>query len=144
MAAANVQRLLICLALIATSLIGMAEAADEQLLEEVIVTAQKRSENLQDVPMSISVLDSKELEERGVTSFIDYGTSVPNLGFGYSGFGFSQARAISIRGVSGTNTTGFYLDDTPVPDTIDPRVMDIDRIEVLRGPQGTLYGARSE
>src|SRR5262249_50432961 len=73
-----------------------------------------------------------------------YGTSVPNLGFGYSGIGFSNARAISIRGIAGANTTGFYLDDTPLPDSLDPRVVDIGRIEVLRGPQGTLYGARSE
>ena len=53
------------------------------------------------------------------------------------------ARTISIRGISGDNVTGFYIDDTPLPDSLDPRVLDIDHIEVLRGPQGTLYGARS-
>lgn len=77
-------------------------------------------------------------------SFFDYATTVPNLGFGYTGVGYANARTISIRGVAGPDTTGFYLDDTPLPDTIDPRVVDISRIEVLRGPQGTLYGARSE
>lgn len=121
---------------------GSAQAQDA--LQEVTVTAQRRAENVQSVPMSITVLDATQLENRAVTSFIDYGTTVPNLGFGYSGIGFANARTISIRGVAGANTTGFYLDDTPLPDTVDPRVVDIDRIEVLRGPQGTLYGARSE
>lgn len=113
-------------------------------LTEVLVTAQRRKENIQNVPMSISVLSSTQLEARNVVSFIDYAASVPNLGFGYTGFGFSGARTISIRGVAGNDTTGFYLDDTPLPESINPQIVDIDRIEVLRGPQGTLYGARSE
>jgi outer membrane receptor protein involved in Fe transport len=130
--------------LITLTLAAGIARADQDSLQEVIVTAQKRSENVQDVPMSISVIDAAQLEQRDVVSFIDYGTTVPNLGFGYSGVGYANARTISIRGVAGANTTGFYLDDTPLPDTIDPRIIDMDRIEVLRGPQGTLYGARSE
>jgi outer membrane receptor protein involved in Fe transport len=121
----------------------MAAHADDALTE-ITVTAQRRAESVQSVPMSITVLDSAQLEQRDVESFIDYATTVPNLGFGYSGIGFSNARTISIRGIAGAGTTGFYLDDTPLPDSVDPRVVDIDRIEVLRGPQGTLYGARSE
>ncbi len=113
-------------------------------LAEVIVTAQRRNENLQNVPMSITVLDAAQLEARDVKTFMDYAASVPNLGFGYTGDGFSGARTISIRGVAGNDTTGFYLDDTPLPESINPQIVDIDRIEVLRGPQGTLYGARSE
>jgi iron complex outermembrane receptor protein len=112
-------------------------------IEEVIVTAQRRSENLQDVPLSITALSSTALEERAVKTFFDYAGEVPSLAFGYSGDGSGTARTISIRGISGDNTTGFYIDETPVPDSIDPRVLDVQRIEVLRGPQGTLYGARS-
>src|SRR5450755_2537092 len=119
-------------------------ALAQEALQEITVTAERRVEDVQTVPMSITVLDSTELEQRDVQSFIDYATTVPNLGFGYTGVGFSNARTISIRGVAGAGTTGFYLDDTPLPDSIDPRVVDISRIEVLRGPQGTLYGARSE
>ena len=88
-------------------------------------------------------LGAATLEERSVDSFIDYAGQVPSLAFAYTGDGSGTARTISIRGVSGDNTTGFYIDETPVPDSIDPRVLDIERIEVLRGPQGTLYGARS-
>lgn len=129
--------------LVAPTLLPFAAHADDAL-EEITVTAQRRAESVQTVPLSITVLNSVQLEQRDVQSFIDYGTTVPNLGFGYSGVGFANARTISIRGVAGNGTTGFYLDDTPLPDSIDPRVVDIDRIEVLRGPQGTLYGARSE
>jgi iron complex outermembrane receptor protein len=112
-------------------------------LEEIVVTATRRSESLQDVPMSITALNAATLEQRSVKSFIDYAGQVPSLAFANTGDGSGTARTISIRGVSGDNTTGFYIDETPVPDSIDPRVTDVERIEVLRGPQGTLYGARS-
>jgi outer membrane receptor protein involved in Fe transport len=112
-------------------------------LEEITVTAQKRSESVQNVPLSITTFSSKELEQKSITDFFDYGTKVPNLAFANTGDGVGTSRTISIRGISGDNTTGFYIDDTPLPDSVDPRVLDIDHIEVLRGPQGTLYGARS-
>ena len=112
-------------------------------LQEVIVTAQKRAETEQSVPLSITAFSAAALQQKEVTEFFDYGTKVPNLGFAMTGDGVGTARTISIRGISGDNVTGFYIDDTPLPDSIDPRILDVDRIEVLRGPQGTLYGARS-
>jgi outer membrane receptor protein involved in Fe transport len=57
--------------------------------------------------------------------------------------GSVSGRGIALRGIQGSNTTGFYIDDTPVQETLDPHIVDIARIEVLRGPQGTLYGAES-
>src|SRR6202047_1184454 len=112
-------------------------------IPEVVVTAQRRSESLQDVPLSITAIDARNLEQKAIYSFFDYGGKVPNLAFADTGDGSGTARTISIRGISGDGTTGFYIDETPGPDSIDPRVIDIERIEVLRGPQGTLYGARS-
>src|ERR1700732_1177754 len=112
-------------------------------IPEVVVTAQRRSESLQDVPLSITAIDARNLEQKAIYSFFDYGGKVPNLAFADTGDGSGTARTISIRGISGDGTTGFYIDETPVPDSIDPRIVDIQRIEVLRGPQGTLYGARS-
>jgi iron complex outermembrane recepter protein len=124
-----------------STLIAGAWANDQ--LEEVIVTAEKRSESLQTVPLSITAIGAQALQERAVVDFFDYGTKIPNLGFGYTGDGIGTSRTISIRGISGDNVTSIYLDETPLPDSIDPRVLDVDHIEVLRGPQGTLYGARS-
>jgi outer membrane receptor protein involved in Fe transport len=83
------------------------------------------------------------LQQKDINTFFDYATKVPNLAFAPTGDGVGTARTVSIRGISGDNVTGFYIDDTPLPDSLDPRVLDIDHIEVLRGPQGTLYGARS-
>jgi iron complex outermembrane receptor protein len=118
-------------------------AAPSGELEEITVTAQKRSESQQDVPLSMTTFSSVALEQKGINTFFDYATKVPNLAFAPTGDGVGTARTVSIRGVSGNNVTSFYIDDTPLPDSIDPRVLDIDHIEVLRGPQGTLYGARS-
>jgi len=118
-------------------------AAPSGELEEITVTAQKRSESQQNVPLSMTTFSSAALQEKSVNTFFDYATKVPNLAFAPTGDGVGTARTVSIRGVSGNNVTSFYIDDTPLPDSIDPRVLDIDHIEVLRGPQGTLYGARS-
>jgi len=112
-------------------------------LEEITVTAQKRAESEQTVPLSMTTFGAVALQEKAVVDFFDYATKVPNLGFASTGDGMGTARTISIRGVSGDNVTGFYVDETPLPDSLNPRILDIDRIEVLRGPQGTLYGARS-
>ncbi len=120
---------------------GAAQA--QVVLEEIIVTATKRSESLQTVPLSITAVSGQELEARGVVEFFDYATSIPNLSFGAATDGVLAGRSISIRGIAGLNTTGVYIDDTPISESIDPRILDLDRIEVLRGPQGTLYGARS-
>jgi iron complex outermembrane receptor protein len=140
----SASRLLVTVALIACAPAVVANSpADGDQLAEIVVTAQKRTESLQTVPVSITTFGTQELKDRAVERFMDYATMVPNLGFGASGDGAANSRTISIRGVSGDNTTGFYLDETPLPDSLDPRIVDIDHIEVLRGPQGTLYGARS-
>lgn len=126
-------------------IVAQDQAADEDIfaLEEILVTASKRTESLQDVGMSISAMSSLDIERSGVTEFLDYAVKVPNLGFAYESDGRFDANSPSIRGVFGANTTGFYIDDIPVPASMDPRVMDISRAEILRGPQGSLYGARS-
>lgn len=123
---------------------GAGAAPAGEALEEIVVTATKRSASLQDVPLSITAISARELEVRGVEEFFDYGTSIPNLSFGIGASdGTLSGRGIALRGIQGSNTTGFYIDDTPVLETLDPHIVDIARIEVLRGPQGTLYGAES-
>ena len=113
-------------------------------LQEIVVTATKRSESLQNVGLSITALTTQDLESKGVEQFFDYGNSVPNLSFAIGAAdGSLAARGVALRGIQGSNTTGFYIDDTPVLETLDPHIVDVARIEVLRGPQGTLYGAES-
>ncbi len=134
-------------AVAAASLLGagvaQAQNDDELMLEEIIVTATKRAESIQDIPLSVTAIGQEELQLSGAVEFADYATAVPNLSFGFAGEGRQTSRQFQLRGISGANTTAFYINDTAVPITIDPRVIDISRIEVLRGPQGSLFGARS-
>jgi iron complex outermembrane receptor protein len=130
-----------------------ASAADNEsdTLETITVSARKRDESLANVPVSITVFTGEALENYNIQSFNDYATKTPNVSFSYGGgpTGISDARTVAIRGITGQNlygtagATGFYIDDTPVPGSVDPRVLDIDNIEVLKGPQGTLFGESS-
>ena len=122
---------------------ALAQEEPEIKIEEVIVTAQRREQSLQDVPMAITVITGADLEKIGAFTFEQFAAKVPNLSFGMVGDGASDTRSISIRGIFGNGTTGFYLDDTPIEESMAPRVLDVERIEVMRGPQGTLFGARS-
>lgn len=137
----NSQYVVPALAAIGLLVAGNLLAADEAL-QEIVVTSTKREQSLQQVPLSVTAISAETIEQAGIRDFADYAAMVPNLTYS-SGFGVIAGRTMAIRGVQGLNTTGFYIDDMPVPATLDPRVLDIDRIEVLRGPQGTLYGARS-
>src|SRR5690606_27532873 len=116
-------------------------------LEEVIVTAQKREQRLQEVPMAVSAVSGEQLEQQGVTQFQDLLRSVPGVSF--AGTEPGQSR-YAIRGVSteaSSPTVGVYLDDislvsisTSFAGALDPAFLDFERVEVLKGPQGTLYG----
>jgi iron complex outermembrane recepter protein len=133
----------------ATETESLDQNADEKksvTLDEIMVTARKRSESLLDVPVSVTAFSSQTIQDFKIQSFSDYANKIPNLSYGYgdSGtFGMAGSRAVALRGIVGANTTGFYIDDTPVYDSMDPRIVDVERIEVLRGPQGTLFGSRS-
>jgi len=120
---------------------------------EIVVTAQKRTQNIQDVPETISVVDNKTLTDLHATSLTDYFAYVPGLQVTTQGT--SGQTQLSIRGISpqgaGTATVGTYIDDTPVGSSsaysrsasysLDLLPYDVQRVEVLSGPQGTLYGS---
>src|SRR6516165_10768354 len=123
-------------------------------LEEVVVTAQKRVEDVQKVPISLQVLSGETLQNLQVTGFDSFAKYIPSLS--YRSWGPGQT-AFFFRGISTTNgttqlhagylpSTGMYVDDIPVTTiggNLDIRIYDIARIEALAGPQGTLYGASS-
>ena len=116
---------------------------DANQLEDVIITANKTSESSQKVPLSVSVVGLKQLRRTGAKDFRDYASGIPNLSFGTQGgdAGGRFSNEISIRGISGANTTAMYLNDSPLPESLSPNLIDVSHVEVLKGPQGTLYGA---
>ena len=124
-----------------------AEPEDPNQIQEIVVTAQKRAERIQDIPISVSAISGEDLERSGARDFKDVLLSIP--GVSYSGSEPGQSR-YSIRGVStaaSSPTVGIYLNDislvtigTNFSGAADPLLVDMERIEVLKGPQGTLYG----
>ena len=128
-----------------------AQTTGTGTLETVTVTSQKRKENVQQVPLSISVISGAQLQENHVYDITDFTRMVPNVSFSSQG-GLGLA-TLEIRGVSsqaGSATVSVYLDDVSLTTrniysqgAAEPRFFDIERVEVLRGPQGTLYGEGS-
>jgi len=136
---------------------GYISAQSQATIEEVVVTSRKKAEGLQDVPLSVSALTESSLEEKGINVFEDYLLQLPGVTAGGSGPGQST---IYIRGLASTTpnltTAGvgglapnvsFYLDEQPLAypgRNLDVYAADVSRIEVLSGPQGTLFGASSQ
>src|SRR6202051_1021889 len=119
-------------------------------LEEIVVTATRREESINRVPISVTAFSQDMIDQKGIKDFQDIVRFTPGVTIDATG-----TNAISIRGISssgGAGTTGIYIDDTPIqmralgfnPDDTLPKTFDLDRVEVLRGPQGTLFGAGSE
>ena len=141
---------------VVASLIATTAAAETTPIEEVVVTATKRQESLGNVPISIAAYTSETMDRQGVRSAEDIARLTPGVTFRRDTFGSGSDTSISIRGISsdsGAATTGVYIDDTAVqirkqPQTAFgaafPEVFDIERVEVLRGPQGTLFGAGAQ
>ena len=142
-------------------LVGMGANAQDRdpaasgALEQVVVTATKQAQVLSRVPISISAYTQDAMDARAIKSIKDIAAQTPGLDLGDQGSNGVGTR-ISIRGIdsnSGSSTTGVYLDDTPIQGrnnpvnlggTVFPEVFDLERVEVLRGPQGTLFGAGAE
>jgi len=129
------------------------EATTDQGLSQVVITASKRSENQQNVPISVTALDSEKLEQQNIQHFTDYAQTIPEVSFQNLQPGFART---FMRGIASDNnpnhsgplpSVGTYLDEQPITTIqgpLDLHMYDIARVEVLPGPQGTLYGASSE
>ena len=148
--------MLVTTALVPIHLASVAQAADvvaakddSQVVKEVVVTATRTSQLLSKVPLSVSAYTQETLDKQGIKSFSDIARYTPGVTFD------ENTKDVSIRGIksnAGDATTGIYIDDTPIQlrtlgfnsNNTAPVVFDLDRVEVLRGPQGTLFGAGSE
>ena len=140
--------------LASTMLTGVSAAfAQDTTVGEIIVTAQKRSEDLQDVPVSIQAIGGEKLEALQISDFNDYVKFLPSVSFQSTAPGFSS---VYMRGVASGGdgnhsgslpSVGIYLDEQPITTiqgALDIHVYDMERVEALAGPQGTLYGASSQ
>jgi iron complex outermembrane recepter protein len=124
-------------------------AVDDGKLEEIVVTAEKRKERLSDVPISITALSGAQLEQRGITSPADLAKVVPGLTFALSNEG---GPVYTLRGVGfysdsidTSPAVSIYVDQVPLPFSrmAEGAALDLERVEVLKGPQGTLFGQNS-
>ena len=139
--------------LLAGTNVALAQQTSAGGLEEIVVTARKREENLQTVPISIQALGEERLSQLKINEFTDYVKFLPSIAFTSAGPGFSLPY---FRGVaSGENNNhsgpspgvGIYLDEQPITTiqgALDVHIYDVARIEALAGPQGTLFGASSQ
>jgi iron complex outermembrane receptor protein len=129
------------------------DTPDDDAIDEIIVTAQKRATSLQEVPFSIAALSGDDIKQSGATNIVELARNVPGLYIADLGPGQSQ---VAIRGISAgqvirdqpgvKESVGIYLDESPISVALftpDLDLFDLDRVEVLRGPQGTLFGAGS-
>ncbi|HEV7443851.1 MAG TPA: TonB-dependent receptor plug domain-containing protein, partial [Steroidobacteraceae bacterium] len=145
-------------ALALVSLVALAEdaptapASNTGGLQEVVVTARYREENLQQTPIAISAITAEDIQQRGFTSTADIGYDVPNASLRPTQAAFGNTMSAYIRGVGQYDFNfafepgvGIYVDDVYYPTVMGTQVdlMDLERVEVLRGPQGTLFGRGS-
>jgi outer membrane receptor protein involved in Fe transport/outer membrane protein OmpA-like peptidoglycan-associated protein len=133
-----------------------AAATNGSGLEEVVVTSTRRAEDIQRVPITVTAYSEAQMDDQGIKQIDDLARLTPDLQFTHTaGSNGANISNISIRGVFsdvGAATTGIYIDDTPIQtrnigyfsSNAYPAIFDLDRVEVLRGPQGTLFGAGAE
>ena len=135
-------------AVISFALVAPAFAQEDQMIEEVIVTAQRRAESVQEVPIAVSAYSDEQLRTLQVTEGLDMTRLVPNL-MGSNNTGLGSANVYSLRALNNTESiatfdppVGSYIDDVFISrqNANNYALFDVDRIEVLRGPQGTLFG----
>ena len=140
-------------ALLAASPVTLSQESSGVVLENVIVTAQKRQEDLQEVPLSIQAFGTEKLEQLGVSDFNDYVKYLPSVSYQTiaPGFAYVYMRGVASGGDGNHSgslpSVGIYLDEQPITTiqgALDVHLYDIARVEALAGPQGTLYGASSE
>jgi iron complex outermembrane recepter protein len=135
------------------SMNAAAQSNAGESLAEIVVTATKRDSTVQNTPVSLTAVSGQEITDRGLSDFTALAQSIPGISMRSSGPGQTEFELRGLTSAGGNSSTvGFYLDDVPLTApaeaqngkvVIDPNLYDLNRVEVLRGPQGTLYGSGS-
>jgi len=149
-------RQLLVSTVLASSLLAtaaVAQTAGNELLDEVVITATRQNDTVNRAPLSVTAVTQQSLDQQNIRSAADLARGIPGLRLNNTGSA-TATQTISIRGLSsgGAPTTGVYLDDSPLAKRSGPlgsgapipQLFDLERVEVLKGPQGTLYGAGSQ
>jgi len=147
----NSFRILLCISLLST-----VPPIYAQTLDEIVVTAQRRTQTLQEIPISASITDGLAIKNQNIKEASDYLSIIPNVTFSEEGQRGSRSISISIRGINnisvlenrgGGSAIGYYFNEVSLAQvsqgTANPQLIDVERIEVLRGPQGTFFGLNS-
>jgi iron complex outermembrane receptor protein len=130
-----------------------AEADQDAQLPEIVITATKRESTVQDTPISVTAISAADIANKGLTDFNSLAQTVPGIAMRTAGPGQTEFEMRGLNSAGGnTSVVGFYFDETALSSpasaqlgkvVIDPNLYDLNRVEILRGPQGTLYGASS-
>src|ERR1039457_5057847 len=132
---------------------AVAQQAPEEQLQEIVVTAEKRASTVDKTAISMTAVTGDDMQSRGITDFTALAADTPGISMRTNGPGQTELEMRGMTSAGGNSpTVGFYLDDTPLTApanaqngkvVIDPNLYDLEGVEVLRGPQGTLYGSGS-
>ena len=130
-----------------------AEGEESTVIPEIVITATKRESTVQDTPMSVTAISAIDIANKGLTDFNSLAQTVPGIAMRTAGPGQTEFEMRGLNSAGGnTSVVGFYFDETALSSpasaqlgkiVIDPNLYDLNRVEILRGPQGTLYGASS-
>ena len=128
------------IAALTSPFIFSADEGQSATVEEILVTARKREESLLDIPESITAISSTDIDRQNIKGLEDVGFLIPNLNLSMRADGFPNVSVRGLGSFGNTQGVGFYLDDVQIFGDASARFGDLQRIEVLKGPQGVLYG----
>ena len=136
----SIVQVVVMASVLSPAMATMAQEDSSGAIEEIVVTAHRREQSLLEIPESVSVISGADITRQNIKSLEDVGFQVPNLNLSTRLDGFPNVSVRGLGAFGNTQGVGFYLDDVQLFSDASSRFGDLERIEILKGPQGTLYG----